>query len=112
MVRRLFSWLLPAALTLAFAASMSGADAKAAALFEWCADAGAGSIVVSPIHHNDEGAGWSQSTGADDDDRIVEASEIIVWTRAPIAIPPRRVSNILFRSYPTTASFPRGPPSA
>lgn len=111
MARRLFPWLLPVLLALAFVVPMGSADGLHATIFERPADSGAVPIASTPFHGDDQATSWSQWT-SDDDDRIVQVRAITAWASVTFSIPPRRASAAPRGAYPTAAAFPRGPPSA
>jgi hypothetical protein len=113
MYRRIFPWLLPAVLALAFAVPVGDADATLATTFARPANCDAVPIASTPIHQNSQSVICGQWTDDDNnDDLISQASTTIAWVSIAFFILPYDACDILCHAFTISAAFPRGPPSA
>jgi hypothetical protein len=113
MFRRALFWLLPAVLVLAFAHPAPSAVSVRETGIERSAAGGTASLANIAFLPGDRAIGFSAWADLDDDDdRLVLTVAILVFV--PLAVPVFSclTSDVLRRIYPTSAAFPRGPPSA
>ena len=115
MLRRVWSWLLPALVPLALLLAVPQANAcdPKVPFLERGREAGT-SVANRPLHHHRQVAvGSTQWTDdRDDPDRIARAGATV--TRAPVtsSARPTPASDVAGGTRPPCAHFPRGPPSA
>jgi hypothetical protein len=111
MLHRAFSWLLPAVLALGLALPLAGADRAQASVVERGAECGKHSNSIAPINQDDESATCSQWSNDDDGDRGPHANVLVLWTPVAYSVLLDRANPVLPRAHPTSAAYPRGPPS-
>jgi hypothetical protein len=112
MLRRALLWLLPVLLVLAFAHPAPSATGLSGAVIERGADGSAASLASIAFLPNDRATGFSAWSDPDDDDRILQTGAVPAWAPVAGSVPFCRTSDIVRSARPTSAAFPRGPPSA
>ncbi len=116
MLRRVWSWLLPALVPLALLLVLPQANADDARVrfLERGPDAGA-AVANRPLHHRhgQVTVGATQWTDdGDDPDRTARAGAAVTWAAVTPSARPTPASDLAGGTHSVCAGFPRGPPSA